>query len=582
VLTALGLACGVALMIGIVGAGQGLTTAQDRVLSPLSDVGTDLLVTRVAGGTAAAISAAAPTTSVPSKASAESGGLGAAGGFFGSGAAGLDEADAAALLSDNDAVVVDLSKLGPAGTSFVHDFFMPATLLTFPDDAVRAVAALPDVSSVTGGLTMLAEHQSGTVPNVAVTVQTGEQQLQQTIKVEPLSGDERKAMSRCLSDSGLIQGAPVSGSPAGKPGAVADPTTTAPAARPDKTEALNECLPQRYKEFDNQVVVPAQTIQRIVNPPKTDTTSASYTAAGVDPASPKAGLVTVDQVKSGRFLEQGADNDVLLSVAYANKKNLDVGSTVTINDQTFNVVGLVDPALTGNTADIYFSLAKLQELSSKPGRINEVLVKASKSADVDKVAKEVSDLLPGAQVVTTKALSQQVTGSLADAKKLADRLGGALAAIVLAAVLIIAQLLTLSSVAKRVREIGTLRAVGWSKNMVVRQVLFETVAIGLLGGILGIVLGFGVAAMVGVFSPTLSASATGVTAATTSRLGSQLFGSAVRGTGVTASTHLHAPVHLGTLLVGVGSAVIGGVLAGAVGGWRAARLSPVDAIGTVG
>jgi hypothetical protein len=46
VLTALGLAAGVALVMGIVGVSDGLDSAQRKVLSPLGSVGTDILVTR--------------------------------------------------------------------------------------------------------------------------------------------------------------------------------------------------------------------------------------------------------------------------------------------------------------------------------------------------------------------------------------------------------------------------------------------------------------------------------------------------------------------------------------------------------
>ena len=77
--------------------------------------------------------------------------------------------------------------------------------------------------------------------------------------------------------------------------------------------------------------------------------------------------------------------------------------------------------------------------------------------------------------------------------------------IVLAAAFIIAILLTLSSVAKRVREIGTLRAIGWSKSRVVRQVLAETVGIGVFGGVVGIGVGYAAALAVGAFSPALTA-----------------------------------------------------------------------------
>src|SRR5438045_3308615 len=48
-LTALGLAAGVGLVIGIVGVSDGLDQAQGKVLAPLRSVGTDVLVTRVAG-----------------------------------------------------------------------------------------------------------------------------------------------------------------------------------------------------------------------------------------------------------------------------------------------------------------------------------------------------------------------------------------------------------------------------------------------------------------------------------------------------------------------------------------------------
>src|SRR5207302_10477390 len=118
--------------------------------------------------------------------------------------------------------------------------------------------------------------------------------------------------------------------------------------------------------------------------------------------------------------------------------------------------------------------------------------------------------LPRAEVVTTKSLADQASGSLKDAHDLTSRFGGVLAVIVLFAAFIIAVLLTLSSIAKRVREIGTLRAIGWSKSRVVRQLLGETVGIGLLGGLLGIGVGAGVAAGVHALSPSLTATSAGV------------------------------------------------------------------------
>src|SRR5205085_4750087 len=125
-------------------------------------------------------------------------------------------------------------------------------------------------------------------------------------------------------------------------------------------------------------------------------------------------------------------------------------------------------------------------------------------------AARIKRILPGAEVVTTKSLASSVTGSLASAHDLASNVGVAVAAIVLLAAFAIAALLTLSSISKRVREIGTLRAIGWSKGRVVKQIVGETAGIGILGGLLGLVAGVGAAAAIHALSPALSAASTGV------------------------------------------------------------------------
>ena len=176
--------------------------------------------------------------------------------------------------------------------------------------------------------------------------------------------------------------------------------------------------------------------------------------------------------------------------------------------------------------------------------------------------------------MTTKALADQVTGSLSDAKKLADRFGGALAIIVLLAAFAIAVLLTLSAVAKRVREIGTLRAIGWPKSKVVRQLLLETTGIGVLRcghrdrarrthrrSRRTVITDFD-----SVPGDRARAGFLVVVAVGAERSGRRM--------GTTTHVHLTVPLHLTTLLIGFGVAMVGGLLAGAVGGWRAARSLP--------
>jgi ABC-type antimicrobial peptide transport system permease subunit len=50
----------------------------------------------------------------------------------------------------------------------------------------------------------------------------------------------------------------------------------------------------------------------------------------------------------------------------------------------------------------------------------------------------------------------------------------------------------------------------------------------------------------------------------------------------TTTVKLSAPLHASTLLLGVAFALLGGLVAGLVGGWRAARLSPSVALRDLG
>ena len=584
--------------MGIVGVSQGLDDAQQRVLSPLGSVGTDILVTRTVAATGPTASSSTPSPSATTGPDqAAGGGPGGGGGFFGAGGGGggrgadaanalasLNSADAAALLNENSSVITDLSKLGTPGTRFTHDFFLAGTLITFPQEAVADVKAISGVTSVTSALTLQAQHESGTVPRIVASVKTGGETISSTVRPAPLTESEQVAFRDCISKNG--------GFPTTRP----RPTATGTGGTGGRGgggfgggggffglggfSAAQKCLPVRFQQYQANVITPLRTIQQVVDPPRTDTASQSWTAAGVDPASPNAGLVTKANLAKGAwFSATGNAQQVLVSTAYATRQKLSVGSRPTINGTTYTVVGLVDPTLTGNTADVYFTLPTMQALGSKSARVNEVLVKVDKASDVDAVAAKIKTALPGAQVVTGKDVADKVTGSLHNAQQLASHLGGALAVIVLLAAFAIAVLLTLSSVAKRVREIGTLRALGWTRRRVVGQLVAETLGIGVIGGALGVALGYLASVAVSHFSPALSATSDGV-AAGASSVG-RLFGQQT-GAGVTSSVQLTAPITLTTIALGFGCALVGGLLAGAVGGWRAARLSPSVALRDLG
>ena len=150
----------------------------------------------------------------------------------------------------------------------------------------------------------------------------------------------------------------------------------------------------------------------------------------------------------------------------------------------------------------------------------------------------------------------------------------------LGAAFLIASLLTLSSVNKRIRELGTLKALGWRQRLVVRQVTGESVVQGLLGGLAGAVIGVGGAALIGALGISLDASVAAEQTGGFGPPGGGPFGQGAVEAGSSTVT-LDAPVDLGLLLLAIGLAVVGGLIAGAVGGGRAARLRPAEALRSV-
>ncbi len=81
--------------------------------------------------------------------------------------------------------------------------------------------------------------------------------------------------------------------------------------------------------------------------------------------------------------------------------------------------------------------------------------------------------------------------------------------------------------------------------------------------------------MIAALGPGLSVTSTGlaVGASTVSNLVS-----GATDTGTVTSLHLSAPVHATTILMAFGGALVGGILAGTIGGWRAARLASASVL----
>ena len=351
-------------------------------------------------------------------------------------------------------------------------------------------------------------------------------------------------------------------------------------------------------------------------------TPTSFSVDGVDLASNAAGLgpLSAGKLTAGRTLNgsDGTANVALVDANYAKSNKIALGSTATIAKTSFKVVGIVSTPAGASSSDYYIPLARAQALAGLKSEINTIYVTADSAANISTVSKSISTAVPKTTVTNSSDLASQLTGSVSSASSLANNLGKWLAIAVLAAAFLLASLLTMSAVSRRVREFGTLKALGWNSRRVVGQVVGEALAIGIIGGIVGVGLGFLGSSLVGHFAPTLTASV-GQSTGTATPGGARFFGGGSGGGGGgggfgagggggggggggfggggggganrfrpltdavqhPALVHLSAPVTAGAIVAAVVLAVAGGLIAGGFGGWRAARLRPAAALARV-
>jgi len=318
----------------------------------------------------------------------------------------------------------------------------------------------------------------------------------------------------------------------------------------------------------------------------------SFTVDGVQTDEPGVGPLSPSQITTGTyFTASQSDADVaVVSSSYAKTDKLAVGSKLDVAGTTVKVIGIADQP--SGAAEVYLPLATSQKLAALSGKVTDVFVSAGKSSAVSSLAATIKKAVPGATVTTSASLAKEVTGSLSSASSLATDLGKWLSIAALATAFVVAGLLMMSAVSRRVREFGTLKAIGWRSRRIIGQVMGEGLAIGILGGIAGVLIGIAGAEVISAISPGLTATV-GSSVQTGGGFGG--FGGGFgfprapggfhpafgRDAARTVLVHLGAPLQADTVVLAVVLAIAGGLIAGAFGSWRAARLRPAAALRSV-
>jgi putative ABC transport system permease protein len=260
------------------------------------------------------------------------------------------------------------------------------------------------------------------------------------------------------------------------------------------------------------------------------------------------------RVKEGRQLDPDDRGEAVVGHDLVTKLAAEVGKELEIRGERFTVIGIMDKTLTGPDTVVIVSLADAQKLyhadlpemvqmSADPSEIiTNVIAYAEPGADPDRMAEEIEKRINGVEAMGPEAFERQFVQSVAMFTAIVTLIG--LIALLVGGLSVIN---TMSmAIAERTREIGIRKAIGASGGALMRQFLAESGTVGLIGGVLGLALGWG-------------------------------FIAAANSAGNEAGTELF--LLTGRLAFGaVAFALILGVLGGLLPAWRASRLDPVAAL----
>ena len=213
---------------------------------------------------------------------------------------------------------------------------------------------------------------------------------------------------------------------------------------------------------------------------------------GWDVQCPVLDQVTVIE---GRRLRRGDRGRVMLGKILAGNIGVHVGDTIDFYSEQFEIVGIFDSFSVYESGAIFVLLAELQRLMDRPGKVTGYVVQAAPPGDaaaVEELRESINSLDPNIRAV---AVSEFVRNISQIRVIRAAAWVTSVIAVVIGVVGVLNTMIT--SVFERVREIGTLRAIGWRKRRVMSMVIAESLLLSFVAAIVGNLLGASAVGLLG-------------------------------------------------------------------------------------
>lgn len=187
------------------------------------------------------------------------------------------------------------------------------------------------------------------------------------------------------------------------------------------------------------------------------------------------------RVVQGRMLS--GSREMMLGQPAADVLKVGVGNTVRLGELIFRVVGIFETGISWEESSAIISLRDGQAILGKPRQVSLYGVKVKNPQQVEAVRAQIESSIPE----VFAAVSSETSETMPEMANVYAMIWGISAlAIIVGGIGMMNTMIM--SVFERTREIGTLRALGWKRRHVLGIVLKESLALSLIGVVVGIVL----------------------------------------------------------------------------------------------
>ncbi|MCJ7703364.1 MAG: ABC transporter permease [Anaerolineales bacterium] len=187
-----------------------------------------------------------------------------------------------------------------------------------------------------------------------------------------------------------------------------------------------------------------------------------------------------------------SNHQILLGRMMADAMNKRIGDTVELTGSRFRVVGIIDSNTTWMEMGGIITLRDAQTMMGKSRKVSLYMVKVENPSKAADIVDQINTTFPEVHASLTGEFAQEMP----DMQSM-DVMMGAISflAIIVGGMGVMNTMLM--TVLERTREIGVLRALGWRSRRILALILQEAVWLGLLGGLCGILIAFGLGTLLG-------------------------------------------------------------------------------------